>query len=144
MDFVNYTESESRPPKPFDGIEIVNFIKTDINSSFRGLKRKFNENSAEEQNIVKDLRGRYFFQLQWTFFQILTHYISDHLKSLIAPERCHHILSSGNWDPINYWVQLTKKEGKWENQGFVVNGQVCLRPHEALLMMELVSSFFQN
>lgn len=58
MDLVNFTESESRPPKPFDGIEIVNFIKTDINSSFRGLKRKFNENSEEEQNIVKDLKGK--------------------------------------------------------------------------------------
>lgn len=57
MDFINFTENETRSPKPFQGIEIVNFIKTDINPSFRGLKRKFNENTEDEQNIVKDLKG---------------------------------------------------------------------------------------
>lgn len=67
MDFVNITENESRPPKPFHGVEILNFIKTDINSSFRGLKRKFNENSEEEQKIVKDLKGK---QIPINNFQI--------------------------------------------------------------------------
>lgn len=58
MELVEINKNEIRPPKPFHGIEIVNFAKTEINSSFRGLKRKYNENSEEEQTILKDLKGK--------------------------------------------------------------------------------------
>lgn len=58
MDLVTFNKNEARPPKSFHGIDIVHFSKTDINSTFRSLKKKFNENSEEEQNIVKDLKGK--------------------------------------------------------------------------------------
>lgn len=72
--------------------------------------------------------------------------ILDNLQSQLSRPRIERLAGRavGVWDDDKQLVRVERKDGKFGNFGFTIEGQLYLEYYEALFLMEVVSFFQKN
>ncbi|XP_065360699.1 uncharacterized protein Tsen54 [Calliphora vicina] len=105
--------------KYLSATELTTLRNHEIQNSTAGLKRTKVENSPEEQN---DLEKLY-----------------DNLQSQLSRPRIERLAGRavGVWDSAKQLVRVERKDGKFGNFGFSIEGQLYLEYYEALFLLEV-------
>ncbi|KAM7356053.1 tRNA splicing endonuclease subunit 54 [Cochliomyia hominivorax] len=99
--------------------ELISLRNVEIPNVSAGLKRTKVENSLDEQNELESLY--------------------DNLQKQLSRPRIERLAGRavGVWDAEKHLVRVERKDGKFGNFGFNIEGQLYLEYYEALFLMEV-------
>ncbi|KAI8120934.1 hypothetical protein FF38_13540 [Lucilia cuprina] len=99
--------------------ELTTLRNQEISTSTAGLKRTKVENTPEEQNELENLY--------------------DNLQMQLSRPRIERLAGRavGVWDSVKQLVRVERKDGKFGNFGFSIEGELYLEYYEAMFLLEV-------